>query len=127
MDLTRPFGFSPPHRNLLSALSADMAKGRCIMTNGAGSVSGPDASRLGQLLHYGRDLGATLIELPFVAITLGAGQSTPREAFGASAFLTLTLINFGSALFERLFLLAPWSSAWPIGIVLGLGPSPFRE
>jgi len=34
--------------------------------------------------------------------------------------LTPTLIHFGGVLFESLFVLAPWSSAWPIGIILGV-------
>jgi hypothetical protein len=62
--------------------------------------------------------GATLIGLLFVAITLGAGLSGPRAAHGARAFLTPTLIHLGGVLFESLFVLAPWSSAWPLGIVL---------
>jgi hypothetical protein len=64
--------------------------------------------------------GATLIGLLFVAITLAAGVSTPRSTFGASAFLTPTLIHLGGVLFESLFVLAPWPSPWPIGIILGL-------
>jgi hypothetical protein len=64
--------------------------------------------------------GATLIGLLFVAITLGAGMSTARGVLSTSAFLTPTLIHFGGVLFESLFVLAPWSSAWPIGIILGV-------
>ena len=47
-------------------------------------------------------------------------MSTPREVFGARAFLTPTLVHFGGVLFECLALLAPWPSAWPIGIILCL-------
>jgi hypothetical protein len=50
--------------------------------------------------------GATLIGLLFVSITLGSGLSTPQALNGARAFLTPTL--------------APWPSAWPIGIILGV-------
>ena len=64
--------------------------------------------------------GATLIGLLFVAITLGAGVSTPRGVFGTSAFPTPTLIHLGGVMFESLFVLARWPSPWPIGIILGL-------
>ncbi len=64
--------------------------------------------------------GATLIGLLFVAITLGAGLSTARGVFGTSAFLTPTLVHLGGVLFESMFVLAPWSSVWPIGIILSL-------
>jgi hypothetical protein len=64
--------------------------------------------------------GATLIGLLFVAITLGAGLSTPRGIEATRAFLTPTLIRFGGALFECLAVLPPWPSAWPLGIILGL-------
>lgn len=63
---------------------------------------------------------ATLIGLLFVAITLGAGLSTPRGLYGTRAFLTPTLVHFGGVLFECLVALAPWPSAWPVGIILGL-------
>ncbi len=62
--------------------------------------------------------GATLIGLLFVAITLGAGLSTARGKYGASAFLTPTLVHFGSVLLQCLVLQAPWPSAWPLGIIL---------
>ncbi len=91
------------------------------MTNGAASVSGaPMLHGWDNFFIKAGSSAATLIGLLFVAITLGAGISTPREAFGTSAFLTPTLINFGTVLFQCLFLPAPWSSAWPIGIILGL-------
>jgi hypothetical protein len=64
--------------------------------------------------------GATLIGLLFVAITVDAGLSSPRHVYATSAFLTPTLIHLGGVLFESLFALAPWTSAWPIGIILGL-------
>jgi len=63
--------------------------------------------------------GATLIGLLFVAITLGAaGLSAAREKYGASAFLTPTLVHLGGVLLECLAALAPWPSAWPLGIIL---------
>ncbi len=64
--------------------------------------------------------GATLIGLLFVAITVGADLSTPRGVYGTRAFLTPTLILFGSVLLQCLAALAPWPSAWPVGIILGL-------
>jgi hypothetical protein len=48
-------------------------------------------------------VGATLIGLLFVAITLGAGLSTPQGLNAARAVLTPTLILFA----------ARYSSAWP--------------
>ncbi len=64
--------------------------------------------------------GATLIGLLFVAITVGADLSTPRGVYGTRAFLTPTLILFGSVLLQCLAALAPWPSAWPVGIIMGL-------
>jgi hypothetical protein len=68
----------------------------------------------------GATAGATLIGLLFVALTVGADLSTPRGMYATRAFLTPTLILFGSVLFGCLFVLAPWPSAWPLGIILGL-------
>jgi hypothetical protein len=68
----------------------------------------------------GATAGATLIGLLFVAITLGAGLSTPQGLNATSAFLTPTLIRFGDVLFECMAVLPPWPSAWPVGIILGL-------
>jgi hypothetical protein len=64
--------------------------------------------------------GATLIGLLFVAVTLGAGLSTPRGIEATRALLTPTLIRFGGVLFECMAVLPPWPSAWPVGIILGL-------
>jgi hypothetical protein len=63
---------------------------------------------------------ATLIGLLFVAITLGVGLSAPRCVYDTRAFLTPTLILFGSVLFQCMAVLFPWPSAWPVGIILGL-------
>ena len=68
----------------------------------------------------GATTGATLIGLLFVAITLGAGLSTPQGLDATRAFLTPTLIRFGGVLFECMAVLPPWPSAWPVGIILGL-------
>ena len=68
----------------------------------------------------GASAGATLIGLLFVAITLGAGLSTPQGLNATSAFLTPTLILFGGVLLECMAVLPPWPSAWPVGIILGL-------
>jgi hypothetical protein len=68
----------------------------------------------------GASAGATLIGLLFVAISLGAGLSTPQGLDATRAFLTPTLILFGGVLFECMAVLPPWPSAWPVGIILGL-------
>jgi hypothetical protein len=65
----------------------------------------------------GATAGATLIGLLFVAITLGAGLSTPQGLDATRAFLTPTLIRFGGVLFECMAVLPPWPSAWPVGFV----------
>jgi len=64
---------------------------------------------------------ATLIGLLFVAVTVGAGFSTSRVVHGIRVFLTPTLVRFGGVLFLSLAVLAPWPSAWPIGIIFSLG------
>jgi hypothetical protein len=64
---------------------------------------------------------ATLIGLLFVAVTVGTGFSTSRIEHGTRGFLTPTLIRFGGVLFLSMAVLAPWPSAWPIGIILSLG------
>ena len=66
---------------------------------------------------------ATLIGLLFVAITVGTGFSPLGIVQGTRGFLTPTLVHFGSVLFQALAVLAPWASAKPIGIILGLGAS----
>jgi hypothetical protein len=66
------------------------------------------------------EAAATLIGLLFVAITVGSGLSISRTVSGTRAFLTPTLILFGSVLLQCMATLAPWPSAWPIGIILGL-------
>jgi hypothetical protein len=63
---------------------------------------------------------ATLVGLLFVALTLGANLSTPRGLYGTRTFLTPTLLHFAAVLYQCLLVLAPWPSAWPLGIVLGL-------
>jgi len=62
--------------------------------------------------------GAQLIGLVFVAVTLGVGLSAPRAAEGIRAFVTPTLVNFGSVLFQAVLMLAPWPSIQPLGWVL---------
>lgn len=64
---------------------------------------------------------ATLIGLLFVAVTVGTGFSTSRIVHGTGGFLTPTLIRFGGVLFLSLAVLAPWPSARPIGVILGMG------
>lgn len=64
--------------------------------------------------------GATLIGLLFVIITLSTHLSPSRVERGVRAFLTPTLVHFGSVLLQAMVVLAPWPSAWPIGLILGL-------
>jgi hypothetical protein len=64
--------------------------------------------------------GATLIGLLFVIITLSTHLSSSGIAHGARAFLTSTLVHFGSVLLQALVVLVPWPSAWPVGVILGL-------
>jgi hypothetical protein len=64
--------------------------------------------------------GATLIGLLFVSITVGSGLSTPQGLNATRAFLTPTLVLFGAVMFQCVAALAPWPSAWPVGIILGL-------
>jgi hypothetical protein len=69
----------------------------------------------------GGTAAATLVGLLFVAVTVATGLSTSHMVHGSRGFLTPTLVHLGSVLFLTLAVLAPWPSAWPIGIVLGLG------
>lgn len=63
--------------------------------------------------------GATLIGLLFVIITLGTHLPSSGVAQGARAFLTPTLVHFGSVLFQALVVLVPWPSVWRVGVILG--------
>lgn len=63
---------------------------------------------------------AALIGLLFVAITVGTGFSPSGIVQGTRGFLTPTLVHFGGVLLQALAVLAPWASARPIGIILGL-------
>ena len=63
--------------------------------------------------------GATLIGLLFVIITLGTRLSSSSVAQGARAFLTPTLVHFGSVLLQALVVLVPWPSVWPVGVIIG--------
>jgi hypothetical protein len=67
------------------------------------------------------DAAATLIGLLFVAVSVGTGLSTSSIVHGTRGFLKPALVYFGTVLFQALALLAPWPSAWPIGLILGLG------
>jgi len=64
---------------------------------------------------------ATLIGLLFVAVTVSTGFSTSSIVHGTRGFLTPTLIRFVGVLFLSLAVLAPFPSARPVGIILGLG------
>jgi hypothetical protein len=63
---------------------------------------------------------ATLVGLLFVAVTVGTGLSKSTIVQGSRGFLTPALVHLGGVLFQTLAVLAPWPSAWPIGIILGL-------
>jgi hypothetical protein len=63
----------------------------------------------------GATAGATLIGLLFVAITLGAGLSTPQGLNASRAFLTPTLILFSGVLFACMAVLPPWPFRAPSG------------
>jgi hypothetical protein len=62
--------------------------------------------------------GAQLIGLLFVVVTLGTRLSTSQSVDGIRAFLTPTLIYFGSVLFQAMVVLAPLPLAWLMGLVL---------
>jgi hypothetical protein len=65
--------------------------------------------------------GGQLIGLLFVAVTLGTRLSPSQSVDGIRAFLTPALVNFSGVLFQAVVVLAPWPSAWPIGLILILG------
>jgi hypothetical protein len=67
---------------------------------------------------------ATLIGLVFIVITLGAQIANDSVEGGVHAFVTPSLIHFAGVLLQSLLILAPWPSAWHLGIpliALGLG------
>ena len=63
---------------------------------------------------------ATFAGLLFVVITLGVRLAATPAARAVHAFVTPVLVHFGGALFLALILLAPWPSAWPVALILGL-------
>jgi len=63
---------------------------------------------------------ASLLGLLFVVVTLGAGFSSSDALIGARAFLTPTLVHFGSVLLLSLAALAPFASPWPAAVILCL-------
>jgi hypothetical protein len=62
----------------------------------------------------------SLLGLLFVVVTLAAGFSSSDAIIGARAFLTPTLVHFGSVLLLSLAVLAPFASPWPTAILLCL-------
>jgi hypothetical protein len=66
-------------------------------------------------------VAATLIGLLFVAVRVGTGFSRSKIEQGTRGLLTPTPMRFVGVLFLSLAVLAPWPSALPIAIVLGLG------
>ena len=63
---------------------------------------------------------ATLAGLLFVVITLSISLAATPAARGVHAFVTPVLVHFGGVLFLAMILLAPWPSAWPVGLILSL-------
>jgi len=73
--------------------------------------------------------GATLIGLLFVTVTLVSGLSRSQSTAGIRAFLTPTLLNFSSVLFQALVVLASWPSNRAAGvffILTGLASLAYR-
>jgi len=64
--------------------------------------------------------GASLLGLLFVVVTLVAGFSSSESVIGARAYLTPTLVHFGSVLLLSLAVLALYASPWPAAVVLCL-------
>jgi hypothetical protein len=68
--------------------------------------------------------GAQLIGLLFVVVTLGTRLSKSQSVDGIRAFVTPTLIHFGSVLLQAMVVVAPLPPHWPMGLMLilvGLG------
>jgi hypothetical protein len=64
--------------------------------------------------------GASLIGLLFVVVTLGAQFSSSDARVGVRAFLTPTLVHFGGVLLLSLAVLSPFTSPWPVAVLLCL-------
>jgi hypothetical protein len=58
-------------------------------------------------------VGAQLIGLLFVVVTIGSSLSRSQSVAGIRAFLTPTLTCFSGVLLQALVVLVPWSSDWP--------------
>ena len=67
----------------------------------------------------GSSAGA-LIGLQFVVLTLIAERPPVGAAGASAAFGTPTIVHFGTALFLSAALRAPWQTAAPIAVLLGL-------
>jgi hypothetical protein len=65
---------------------------------------------------------ATLTGLLFVVIALSANARGRVAASGSgiSIFSTPNIVHFGAALLVAALLSAPWSTSWPVSILLGL-------
>jgi len=64
--------------------------------------------------------GAQLIGLLSVVVALGTRLSTSQSVEAIRAFLTPTLIYFGSVLFQAMVMLTALPFAWPKGLILAL-------
>jgi len=62
--------------------------------------------------------GAQLIGLLFVVVTFGGGLPAKQSQDAIRAFVTPTLVNFSSVLFQGVVVLAPWPSPRPAGVIL---------
>jgi hypothetical protein len=63
-------------------------------------------------------VGAQLIGLLFVVVTIGSSLSRSQSVAGIRAFLTPTLTCFSGVLLQALVMLVPWTSDWPRGLML---------
>ena len=65
-------------------------------------------------------IGAQLIGLLFVVVTIGTSLSPSRALSAIHAFVTPTVVNFSSVLFQAIVALSPWPSDGPPGVLLAL-------
>src|SRR5256885_13946893 len=64
--------------------------------------------------------GGALIGLQFVVMTLIADRPVHDVARAGAAFATPTIVHFSSVLFLSAILRAPWQTAAPLPVLLGL-------
>jgi hypothetical protein len=66
------------------------------------------------------EAAAALIGLLFVAVSVGSGLSAQRIEQGTKAFLTPTLVHFGSVIFISMTSIVPWHSDRPAAITIAV-------